>query len=55
VREREGELVTSGGRVITLVGRGATFDAAISRAYEAASRVHFEGIQYRRDIGRKAR
>jgi phosphoribosylamine--glycine ligase len=54
VKDQAGELVTSGGRVMTLVGRGATFEQAIERAYDAVSRVHFEGLQYRRDIGRKA-
>jgi phosphoribosylamine--glycine ligase len=47
-------LVTSGGRVMTLVARGASYQAAIDRVYDAASRVHFEGMQFRRDIGRKA-
>jgi phosphoribosylamine--glycine ligase len=39
---------------MTIVGRGATFETAIARAYDAVSRVHFDGMQYRRDIGRKA-
>lgn len=51
---REGRLVTSGGRVLTVVGRSTTYRDAIDRAYAAASRIHFEGMQYRRDIGRKA-
>jgi phosphoribosylamine--glycine ligase len=46
--------VTAGGRVLTVVGRGTTFRDAIDTAYAAASRIHFEGMQYRRDIGRKA-
>ena len=53
--ERAGRLVTSGGRVLTVVGRAATFDAAIERAYAGVSRIAFEGMQYRRDIGQKAR
>jgi phosphoribosylamine--glycine ligase len=52
--KREGQLVTSGGRVLTVVGRGATFSAAIDTAYKAASHIRFEGMQFRRDIGRKA-
>jgi phosphoribosylamine--glycine ligase len=52
--KREGQLVTSGGRVLTVVGRGATFSAAIDVAYKAASHIRFEGMQFRRDIGRKA-
>ena len=51
---REGRLVTAGGRVLTVVGRSSTYRDAIDTAYAAASRIHFEGMQYRRDIGRKA-
>jgi phosphoribosylamine--glycine ligase len=54
VRKKDGVLVTSGGRVMTIVGKGPTFDAAIARAYDAASRVSFAGMHYRRDIGTKA-
>ena len=52
--KREGRLVTAGGRVLTVVGRSRTFKDAIDTAYAAASRIHFDGMQYRRDIGRKA-
>jgi phosphoribosylamine---glycine ligase len=52
--KREGRLVTAGGRVLTVVGRSTTFRDAIDTAYSAASHIHFEGMQYRRDIGRKA-
>jgi phosphoribosylamine---glycine ligase len=48
------ELVTAGGRVLTVVARGATFATAIQRAYQAVELIHFDGMQYRRDIGRKA-
>jgi phosphoribosylamine--glycine ligase len=51
---RDGQLMTSGGRVLTVVGRGTTFRAAIDRAYQAASAIQFDGMQMRRDIGRKA-
>ena len=47
-------IVTSGGRVLTVVGRGASFELAIARAYEGVSRIAFEGMHYRRDIGQKA-
>jgi phosphoribosylamine---glycine ligase len=47
-------LVTSGGRVLTVVGKGATFQDAIDRAYAGVSRIRFDGMQYRTDIGRKA-
>ena len=52
--QRDGEIVTAGGRVLTVVGRGASFDDAIARAYDGVSQIHFDGMQYRRDIGRKA-
>ena len=51
---RNDELVTAGGRVLTVVGRGPTHREAIARAYEAADKIRFEGMQFRRDIGRKA-
>jgi phosphoribosylamine--glycine ligase len=54
VKARDGTLVTSGGRVLTVVGRGPTYVDAIERAYSAVSRLQFEGMQYRRDIGKKA-
>jgi phosphoribosylamine---glycine ligase len=49
-----GATVTAGGRVLTVVGRGATYEDAIARAYEGVSKISFEGMQYRRDIGAKA-
>jgi phosphoribosylamine--glycine ligase len=52
--QRGADLVTAGGRVLTVVGRGRTFDEAIARAYEGVARISFDGMQYRRDIGRKA-
>jgi phosphoribosylamine--glycine ligase len=54
VQARDGGLVTAGGRVLTVVGSGATFQAAMASAYDAVSRIHFDGMQYRRDVGRKA-
>jgi F0F1-type ATP synthase epsilon subunit len=41
----------NGGRVITVTGRGATFEAALKRAYRAVDQLSFEGMQVRRDIG----
>jgi phosphoribosylamine--glycine ligase len=52
---RDGQLVTSGGRVLTVVGRGPTFDEAIARAYQGAGKISFDGMHYRRDIGQKAK
>ena len=52
--ERDGQLVTNGGRVLTVVGQGETYERAIERAYEGVSRISFDGMQYRHDIGQKA-
>jgi phosphoribosylamine--glycine ligase len=52
--KRDGRLVTAGGRVLTVVVRSTTYKEAIDTAYSAASLIQFEGMQYRRDIGRKA-
>ena len=51
---RDGQIVTAGGRVLTVVGRGRTHRDAIETAYEAAAHIRFEGMQLRRDIGQKA-
>ena len=47
-------IVTAGGRVLTVVGGGSSWEEAIAAAYAAAGTIHFDGVQYRRDIGRKA-
>jgi phosphoribosylamine--glycine ligase len=47
-------MVTAGGRVLTVVGRGPSFADAIARAYEGVSKIAFDGMHYRTDIGRKA-
>ena len=51
---RDREIVTAGGRVLTVVGRGSTYEDAITRAYSGVSRISFDGMHYRRDIGQKA-
>jgi phosphoribosylamine--glycine ligase len=51
---RDGQLVTAGGRVLTVVGRGADYGVAIDRAYAAARVITFEGRHMRMDIGRTA-
>ena len=50
----DGTVVTSGGRVLTVVGRGADYKAAIARAYAGVDRIKFDGAFCRRDIGKKA-
>jgi phosphoribosylamine--glycine ligase len=52
--QRDGQLVTAGGRVLTVVGRGADFPAAVARAYAGVAQISFDGMQFRHDIGRKA-
>jgi phosphoribosylamine--glycine ligase len=54
VKQQGDQLVTAGGRVLTVVATAPAFEIAIARAYEAASKIGFDGMQYRRDIGRKA-
>ena len=49
-RNDVGEFVTAGGRVLTVVGIGDDLAAARGRAYAAADRIRFDGIQRREDI-----
>jgi phosphoribosylamine--glycine ligase len=49
-RRENDEIVTSGGRVLAVTALGETVAAARARAYEAVSRIHFEGCHYRSDI-----
>ena len=51
---RDGDIVTSGGRVLTVVGSGHCFAEARERAYAAVSRITFEQMHCRRDIGMRA-
>ena len=51
---KDNRVVTAGGRVLTVVATGRDYAAARERAYDAAGRVSFDGMQYRRDIGLKA-
>ena len=46
----DGELVTSGGRVLAVQALGDDVEQARGRAYEAAALIHFDGMQMRRDI-----
>lgn len=50
-RKRDGTIVTSGGRVLNVVGVGESFEVARERAYGAASAIRFRGAQMRLDIG----
>lgn len=46
--------VTNGGRVLGVTGLGNTIKEAIDKTYQAVEKISFEGMHYRRDIGRKA-
>ena len=46
------QVLTDGGRVLTVVAQGETLEAAKSKAYSNASRISFEGSFYRKDIAR---
>ncbi|MFZ5787170.1 MAG: phosphoribosylamine--glycine ligase [Acidobacteriota bacterium] len=48
----DGRLVTAGGRVLSVVGRGPSVPDAVRASYEAVGRITFEGMQCRSDIGR---
>ncbi|EDP75641.1 phosphoribosylamine--glycine ligase [Hydrogenivirga sp. 128-5-R1-1] len=51
---KDGKVVTNGGRVLNVCAYGDTLKEAKDRAYKAVSRIRFEGMQYRKDIGDKA-
>jgi phosphoribosylamine--glycine ligase len=52
--QKDGQVVTSGGRVLCVTALADTVKAAQQRAYEVAQRIRFDGAQYRRDIGYRA-
>ena len=49
------KIVTNGGRVLGVTATGESLEDALQTAYEAAGKISFEGMHYRRDIGRHAR
>ena len=51
---QDGKLVTSGGRVMCVVGLSDTVRGAQQKAYEAIEKIKFDGMQYRKDIGYRA-
>jgi phosphoribosylamine--glycine ligase len=52
--EADGKVVTSGGRVLCVTALGDNVKLAQKHAYEAILGIHFDGMQYRRDIGHRA-
>jgi len=51
--ERDGKLVTAGGRVLGVTAVADDLATAVARAYAAIGDIHFEGMHFRRDIGRR--
>jgi phosphoribosylamine--glycine ligase len=47
-------IVTSGGRVLGVTAAAPSVEAALAKAYEAAGKIRFEGMHYRKDIGAEA-
>jgi phosphoribosylamine--glycine ligase len=52
--KRDGAFYTSGGRVLGVTARAADIETAVARAYEACSKIGFDGAQYRKDIAARA-
>ena len=52
--EKDGKILTNGGRVLGVVGLGETIRHAIDRSYMAVKLINFKDMHYRRDIGRRA-
>ena len=52
--QKDGKVVTSGGRVLCVTALGDKVKMAAERAYQAVAQVRFEGMQYRKDIGHRA-
>jgi phosphoribosylamine--glycine ligase len=52
--QREGHFVTDGGRVLGVTAAAPDLERSLSQVYEALSRIKFEGMYYRRDIGRRS-
>ena len=51
----KGDVVTDGGRVLSIVCQGENFDKVFEKAYENLEEINFKGISYRRDIGHQVR
>lgn len=49
---QDGRLVTAGGRMLGVTATGDTLEQALDKAYAAVENIHFDGMQYRHDIGR---
>jgi phosphoribosylamine--glycine ligase len=52
--KHDGGYFTAGGRVLGVTARASDLKTAVERAYEAVSRIKFEGAHYRKDIAARA-
>ena len=51
-RSKSGEWLTAGGRVLGVAAKAQTLELALDRCYEAVNEIHWDGMHYRRDIGK---
>ena len=54
-KEKDGKVLTNGGRVLGVTATGANTESAIQRAYDAVGKVNWRGVHYRKDIGSRGR
>ena len=48
---KDGKIVTSGGRVMAITSYGETYQEAIKKSYQSIEKLHFDKMNYRKDIG----
>jgi len=53
-KSENGKIVTDGGRVLNIVGKGNTLDDALQNAYSEIDKIQFKHVYYRNDIGKRA-
>ncbi len=51
---KDGQIITNGGRVLGVTGLGEDIEGAIETTYRAVKKISWDGVHYRKDIGRKA-
>jgi len=54
-KEKDGKVLTNGGRVLGVTATGANTESAIQKAYDAVGKVNWRGVHYRKDIGSRGR
>tara|TARA_B100001287_G_scaffold118204_1_gene99532 strand:- start:347 stop:748 length:402 start_codon:yes stop_codon:yes gene_type:complete len=52
---KDGNVITNGGRVLSIISQGDDFDSAFNIVYKVLREINFEGMYYRRDIGHQVR